>query len=69
MLPAQTIHLPTYGYAKSIGGVSVEQFMKGITFQELSKKGLENISKTVIELAETEKLQAHANAVKIRLQK
>jgi histidinol dehydrogenase len=61
--------LPTYGYARSIGGVSVEQFMRGITFQELSKKGLQNISKTVIELAETEKLQAHANAVKIRLQK
>lgn len=61
--------LPTYGYAKSIGGVSVEQFMKGITFQELSKQGLNNISKTVIELAETEKLQAHANAVKIRLEK
>lgn len=61
--------LPTYGYARSIGGVSVEQFMKGLTFQELSKKGLENISSTVIELAETEKLQAHANAVKIRLQK
>ncbi|MCB0744817.1 MAG: histidinol dehydrogenase, partial [Ignavibacteriae bacterium] len=61
--------LPTYGYARSIGGVAVEQFMKGITFQELSKSGLEKISKTVIELAETEKLQAHANAVKIRLQK
>ena len=61
--------LPTYGYAKSVGGVSVEQFMKGITFQELTKKGLEGISKTVIELAETEKLQAHSNAVKIRLKK
>ena len=59
--------LPTYGYAKSIGGVAVEQFMKGITFQEVTKKGLEKIAKTVIELAETEKLQAHANAVKIRL--
>jgi histidinol dehydrogenase len=61
--------LPTYGYAKSIGGVAVEQFMKGITFQEVSKKGLEKIAKTVIELAETEKLQAHSNAVKIRLKK
>ncbi|MBK7105145.1 MAG: histidinol dehydrogenase [Ignavibacteriae bacterium] len=60
--------LPTYGYAKSIGGVSVEQFMKGITFQELSKDGLKNISQTVIELANAEKLQAHANAVKIRLE-
>ena len=61
--------LPTYGYAKSIGGVAVEQFMKGISFQEVTKKGLEKIAKTVIELAETEKLQAHANAVKIRLKK
>ena len=61
--------LPTYGYAKSTGGVSVEQFMKGITFQELSKEGLESISTTVIELANAEKLQAHANAVKIRLKK
>jgi len=61
--------LPTYGYAKSIGGVSVEQFMKGITFQELSRKGLKNISNTVIELANAEKLQAHTNAVKIRLRK
>ncbi|MDX1701906.1 MAG: histidinol dehydrogenase, partial [Melioribacteraceae bacterium] len=61
--------LPTYGYARSIGGVAVEQFMKGITFQELSKEGLKNISETVIELAETEELEAHANAVKIRLGK
>ena len=43
--------------------------MKGITFQELTKRGLVNISKTVIEFAETEKLQAHANAVKVRLEK
>lgn len=61
--------LPTYGYAKSIGGVSVEQFMKSITFQQLSKDGLNNISNTVVELAETETLMAHANAVKIRLKK
>lgn len=61
--------LPTYGYAKSNGGVAVEQFMKGITIQEISKTGLQNISKTVIELANTEKLQAHANAVRIRLAK
>jgi histidinol dehydrogenase len=61
--------LPTYGYAKSYSGVNVESFMKGITFQTLSKKGLERISKTIINLAETEKLDAHANAVKIRLKK
>ena len=59
--------LPTNGYAKSVGGVSVEQFMKGITFQELTKNGLKKISDVVIELATAEKLQAHANAVKIRL--
>lgn len=59
--------LPTYGYAKSIGGVSVEAFMKSITFQKLSKEGLKNISKTVITMAEAEKLHAHANAVKVRM--
>jgi len=59
--------LPTYGYAKAIGGVSVESFMKAITFQKLSKKGLQNISQTVIKMAEAEKLDAHSNAVKVRL--
>jgi histidinol dehydrogenase len=59
--------LPTYGYAKSIGGVSVEMFMKAITFQNLTKSGLEKISQTVIQLAETEKLLAHANAIRVRL--
>lgn len=59
--------LPTYGYAKSYGGVSVEMFMKSITFQKLTKEGLQNISDSVITLAETEKLEAHANAVKVRL--
>ena len=59
--------LPTYGYAKSFGGVSVESFMKPITFQQLTKQGLKNISQTVIQLAETEKLEAHANAVRVRI--
>jgi histidinol dehydrogenase len=59
--------LPTYGFAKSIGGVSVEMFMKAITFQSISKQGLKNLSETVISLAETESLQAHANAVRVRL--
>ncbi len=58
--------LPTYGFAKSFGGVTVESFMKSISFQSLSKKGLKNISETVITLAETEELIAHRNAVKIR---
>lgn len=59
--------LPTYGFAKSVGGVSVEMFMKSVTFQSISKKGLNNLSETIITLAETESLDAHANAVKVRL--
>jgi histidinol dehydrogenase len=61
--------LPTYGYAKTFGGVSVEAFMKSITFQKLSLEGLENISVAVETLAEVEGLQAHKNAVHIRLKK
>lgn len=60
--------LPTYGYAKSYSGVSVDSFMKSITFQKLSKDGLNKIADTVITLAETEGLQAHANAIKIRIE-
>lgn len=61
--------LPTYGYAQSYGGVSVESFMKSITFQSLTKEGLNKISKAVETLAETEGLLAHKNAVTIRLKK
>lgn len=60
--------LPTNGLAKVIGGVSVEMFMKSISFQRLSKKGLKNLSDVIIKLAEIEGLQAHANAVKIRME-
>ncbi len=60
--------LPTYGFAKSFGGVTVESFMKSVTFQFLTKKGLKNISETVQTLAETEELTAHKNAVKIRFE-
>ena len=59
--------LPTYGYAKTYGGVSVDTFMKSMTFQKLSKAGLENISGTVETLAEVEELIAHKNAVRIRI--
>ncbi len=61
--------LPTSGNAKTTGGISVEHFMKGITFQQLTKKGLRKISTAVIELANSEGLDAHAQSVKIRLQK
>lgn len=61
--------LPTYGYARSFGGVGVESFMKTVTFQSLTKEGLQRIASTVETLAEIEELAAHKNAVSIRLQK
>ena len=59
--------LPTNAFAKAYSGVSVDSFVKKITFQKLSKQGLEGIGNTVIRMAEAEGLQAHANAIKIRL--
>lgn len=60
--------LPTNGYARAYSGVSVDSFVRKITFQQLSSEGLQRISNTVIEMAEAEGLQAHANAVRVRLQ-
>ena len=59
--------LPTNGYARAYSGVSVDSFVKKITYQKLTKAGLENIGKTVTTMAEAEGLDAHANAVAIRL--
>jgi histidinol dehydrogenase len=59
--------LPTSAFAKAYSGVSVDTFIKKITFQHLSKEGIKNIGKTVETLAEAEGLQAHKNAVTIRL--
>lgn len=61
--------LPTNGYAKSYSGVSLDSFVKKITFQKLSVKGLEAIGKTVELMAASEGLDAHKNAVSIRLNK
>lgn len=60
--------LPTNGYARAYSGVSVDSFVRKITFQQLSNEGLQRIGNTVIEMAEAEGLQAHANAVRVRLQ-
>ena len=60
--------LPTNGYAKAYSGVSVDSFVKKVTFQQLTERGLTNIAQTVIEMANAESLQAHANAVSIRVQ-
>lgn len=60
--------LPTNGYARSYSGVSVDSFVKKITYQKLNQKGLESIGPAVIAMAEAEGLRAHAAAVKIRLE-
>lgn len=59
--------LPTNGYAKSYSGVSVDSFVKKITYQKLTEQGLKNIGKTVETMAAAEGLQAHKNAVTVRL--
>ncbi|AZA50253.1 histidinol dehydrogenase [Chryseobacterium carnipullorum] len=59
--------LPTNAYARNYSGVSLDSFVKKITFQHLSKEGLENIGKTIEIMAEAEGLIAHKNAVSIRL--
>ena len=59
--------LPTNGNAKQYSGVNLDSFLKTITFQKISKEGLLNISKTVETMADAEGLQAHKNAVAIRV--
>lgn len=59
--------LPTNGYAAMYSGVSVDSFVKKITYQKLSKAGLQQIGRTVELMAEAEGLKAHANAVSMRL--
>lgn len=61
--------LPTNGNARGWSGVSVDTFVRKITFQQLSKEGLQRIGKTVEVMAEAEGLHAHKNAVSIRLGK
>lgn len=59
--------LPTNGYSKSYSGVSLDSFLKKITFQEISPEGLKNIGPSVEIMAEAEGLLAHKNSVTIRL--
>lgn len=61
--------LPTAGYAKAYSGVSLDSFYKKITFQRISPKGLQSIGPTIETMAEAEGLDAHKNAVSIRLKK
>jgi histidinol dehydrogenase len=59
--------LPTNGFTKAYSGVNLDSFLKSITFQEISKEGIKAIGKSVELMAEAEGLQAHKNAVSIRL--
>jgi histidinol dehydrogenase len=59
--------LPTNAFARAYSGVSMDSFLKKVTFQKLSQQGLNNIAQTVIQMAEAEGLKAHANAVRVRL--
>jgi histidinol dehydrogenase len=59
--------LPTNGYAKNYSGVNLDSFMKSMTFQKISEKGIQNIGKSIEIMAEAEGLQAHKNAVTLRL--
>ncbi|HQF10907.1 MAG TPA: histidinol dehydrogenase [Paludibacteraceae bacterium] len=59
--------LPTNGYAKAYNGVNLDSFMRKVTFQQISREGLSNLSNAIILMAENEGLYAHSNAVKVRL--
>lgn len=60
--------LPTNGYAKNYSGVNLDSFLKSMTFQKISEKGIKNIGSAIEIMAEAEGLQAHKNAVSLRLE-
>lgn len=59
--------LPTNGYAKAYSGVNLDSFMRKVTFQEITPKGLQALGNAIMLMAEEEELQAHSHAVKIRV--
>ena len=60
--------LPTYGYARNYSGVSLDSFVKQITFQELTEEGLRGLGPAVVTMAEAEELVGHGRAVTVRLE-
>lgn len=60
--------LPTHQYALAYNGVNLDSYMRKITFQHLTKEGIDSIGKAVVCMAENEKLGAHANAMRLRMQ-
>jgi histidinol dehydrogenase len=61
--------LPTNGYAKQYSGVNLDSFLKAITFQKITKEGILSLGNTIELMAAAEGLEAHKNAVRIRLNK
>ncbi len=61
--------LPTYGYVRSYSGISLYSFLKSVTAQSMTPEGLKALGPSIIEMAEAENLAAHANAVRIRMNK
>lgn len=59
--------LPTHGYATAYSGVNLDSYHRKVTFQHLSRKGVESIGKAVVTMAESEQLEAHANAMRLRM--
>jgi len=59
--------LPTNGFAKNYEGVNLDSFLKSMTFQKITSEGIQNIGKAIEIMAESEGLQAHKNAVTLRL--
>ena len=59
--------LPTMGMATCYSGIGTDSFMHAITFQELTVQGLQSLQNTLVSMAKAEGLDAHANAVKVRL--
>jgi histidinol dehydrogenase len=59
--------LPTCGWARAFSGVNLDSFYRKMTLQEISQEGLRGLSQTIVSMAEAEGLQAHANAVTVRI--
>ena len=61
--------LPTSGWAHSCSGVNIDSFMRKMTIQHLTPKGIETLAPTIVAMAEAEGLEAHAAAVRVRIEK
>ena len=60
--------LPTHGYALAYNGVNLDSYNRKITFQHLTEEGIRNIGDAVVTMAENEQLEAHANAMRLRVE-